>query len=413
MAELRAVAPAWVRTWPATLASWCLTRCGLLALAALPGERGALSDVGYYHTLSLQVWCQGMLPGRDFPWEYPPGALPFAAPPLGCGGFPSYLLAFMTLALLLDLLVLVVLRAGAHGPRAAGVWLLLVPLLGPIAITRFDVSVCLVVALAFLQLRRRPEVAGVLLVAAASIKLWPILLLLVLVRSPVWRRILRGAAAGAVALALLFLSTGALPAFSSAVGFQRDRGLHIESVLAVPYAWLRVAGVGGTTFDHGAWEVAAPGAGAVAQLAGLVQVLLVAALGAAVLRSARTTADREAAFALALTTLLVVTNKVLSPQYLLWVVVMLALAAGTAYALPRRYLVLAGLCAVSTHLLYPALYDGVRHGGVAATLVMTARDATLLLLTAKAVRAALFVPSVTAPTTSHRPALPLLQRGSP
>lgn len=381
-------------------------------LAVVPGERGALSDVGYYHTLSLEVWCDGVLPGRDFPWEYPPGALPFAAPPLGCGGFPTYLLAFITLALLLDLLVLLTLRSFPHGPEAATVWLVLIPLLGPIALTRFDVSVCLLVALAFLQMRRRPAVGGGLLVAAASVKLWPALLLLVVLRSPTRLRVLRGTVIATIALVLVLFASGTLSAFRSAWTFQQDRGLHVESVLALPYAWLRVAGVGGTAFEHGAWQVDAAGAHTIAGLAGPLQGVLVLTLLAAVLRAARGTVKPEAV-ALAATTVLVVTNKVLSPQYLLWVVVLLAVAAGTGSAVTRRVLILAGVCVTSTHLLYPALYGGVLHGGVAAALVMTIRDGSLLLFSAMSVRTALSTRAVHDTVGEARSSPPLFPRGAP
>jgi hypothetical protein len=93
-----------------------------------------------------------------------------------------------------------------------------------------------------------------------------------------------------------------------------------------------------------------------------------------------------------------VTNKTLSPQYLLWlggpIAAMLLLRADASEAELRpvnRTAVQLLVLALLTHLVYPLLYDGLlgRQGHVmivVSTLVTALRNAALLLFTVEACR---------------------------
>jgi hypothetical protein len=359
---------------------WTITRLGLLALAALPGENSALRDVSVYHRLALDVWCHGRVPGRDFPWEYPPGALPFAAPPTGCASIVTFTAVFLLLAFALDLATLFLLRTLPYGDRAACLWLVLIPLLGPIAITRFDLAECALVVAAYAALHRRPALAGALLTAAAAVKLWPIVLVAaVLNRRTLQRRFASGGLTACLALGSLFAVTGTLGAFASAATYQGRRGLQVESVLATPFAWLRVVDIGHVSFSYGSWQVD----GTVADvLAASSPYLTVVAVGGLLLVTHR---NRERGLPLlgaALVSLLLVTDKVLSTQYVLWIITMMAVLAGLDGRLVRWWPWALGLTVALTHLVYPPLYGNLLHGGWLGTGVLTIRNALLLALTA-------------------------------
>jgi hypothetical protein len=370
------------------LGAWLATRLATLVLLVLPLENGVVEGLSVFHGWSEQVWCHGLLLGRDVPWEYPPGALPFAAPPFGCTSPTTFLTAFVLGVLCLDLATVLVLATLPRGRAASWTWVAVVPLLGPLVLTRFDVALCLLLTLAFAAGRSRPRTSGALLAAAASVKLWPVVLLLVIPRGQA-RRVRVGAAVAVVALAVIFATTGTWHAFSSAWSYQQHRGLQAESVPALPFMWLNAAGIGGVEFRYGSWQLTTPGASVVAAASDIVLALAVLAVLAAVLLGRGASSWSESGMLSAgLGLTLTVTNKVLSPQYLLWVIVLLAVATGLGPPLRRSWIVMLSASALLTGVLYPPLYQELLDGAVVPTLVLTVRDLLLVALTVLLVRAA-------------------------
>jgi hypothetical protein len=132
---------------------------------------------------------------------------------------------------------------------------------------------------------------------------------------------------------------------------------------------------GRIAFDAGSWSVFGSAADAVAKLQTLAQVAAVVAAAVLFARSRRTPWDLVAAAATTVTAA-AVAGKVLSPQFLLWPALLVALS--------RNLLAPALLAAAMllTNLLFPDRYDGLiaRHGGEIALLVV--RNALLLGLLA-------------------------------
>jgi hypothetical protein len=362
-------------------------------LLALPSEHNALRYLAGNHDWAVKIWCRGLRPGHDFAWEYPPGAILFAAPPLGCGGSSSYSLRYVLLLLTLDLATLVVLHQLPHGQVAARTWLLLVPLLGPLGITRFDLGTCLLVASAFVVLARCPFTAGALLAAATSVKVWPVALYAAALRHAARRRLLAGALTAGAALGAVFVLSDTWFAFVTTWRYQQHRGLQIESVPATPFVWLHAAGIGRVDYRYGSWQVSAPGAPLVAAASTLI---LAAGLLALVFVARRRTLLSGAdigVLAAALGMTLTLTNKVLSPQYLLWVIVLLAVAAGLGAEIRTSWLMLTGTATALTGLLYPPLYHDLLTGGVLPTALLTVRNLALVALGVGLIRSALAMPA--------------------
>ena len=71
-----------------------LTRTVLIFVLLRPAELGSLADIATYYDWARAAWLDGVIPGRDFAWEYPPGALPFVLLPVVSSGPWSYLIAF-------------------------------------------------------------------------------------------------------------------------------------------------------------------------------------------------------------------------------------------------------------------------------------------------------------------------------
>lgn len=193
-------------------------------------------DAGLYQSYALRLLKQP----PEFPREYPPlSALIFVVPRLLAPGY--YIASFALLAALATALtVLAVDRLGG-----GGWWLLLLLALGAAGVVffRYDIFVTLLTVLAFAAGRRRRWIlAEALLVLGFAFKLYPLLLLPLVVlwqwrgeRRLPWRSILAGAG-------LLLLAVGGAWLLAPAqvvamLRYHRDRPLEFESIGAA-LAWL-------------------------------------------------------------------------------------------------------------------------------------------------------------------------------
>ncbi|WP_274916107.1 glycosyltransferase 87 family protein [Streptomyces sp. WZ-12] len=372
----RSTAVAWA-TWAATRALLLLCVLGVLTL---PGP-DVTTDVSVIYRGWADVLASGTFPLDDVTWQYPPAAaLPILAPRLL--PFLPYATAFFALLLAVDAAALaVLLRAGRRpGHRRAGAWVWIagVALLGPTAYARYDLLVAAVAAAALLAAARRPRTAGALLACGALLKVWPVLLL---VGAPLRGRRARTlwcSAIGWVA-GLLLVAVLAAPGALAFVGFQRDRGTEVESLGALALHLARHAGwPGAVQLHYGSLEFLGPGVP-------LVSAVALALSGAALawLVHWRLRADGptpatlgDAAFTAVL--LFVTTSRVISPQYLLWLVG--TAAAGLTVRASRQGppAVLVLLAAGVTLLEFPAHFADVVASTPWGIALLTARNGLLL-----------------------------------
>ncbi len=332
---------------------WLATR-GLVVV-----DVSHLQDVNNYEVWSHYLTAQHVLPGGES-WQYPPGAAYLMLMPrLGPGTYGE---SFVGLMLLFDLaglglLALLGRRCGSY--KGVWIWLLGVPLLGTFAVLRFDLVPTVIAIAALVVIHRRPQWFGALAGLGAAIKVWPIVLLL-----GEWdrRRLLRASGAALAVLALVFaVSALAFGDPASFLGEQSNRGLQEEAVATLP--WQAKAIVTGDlpprAIRYGAWEIEGGGADTVASLlTWLSLAVLVAAaawwgLRARAIRAGRdhlaeASVSRDFVFVVVL--LLVVTSRVLSPQYMTWLLGLAAVvltAATTRLARPA-WLVLAATIFTTT-----------------------------------------------------------------
>lgn len=307
------------------LAVWAVTRALLLLcvfrVLTVPGP-DVTSDVSFIYQGWYEVLRTGTFPLADVTWQYPPAA---ALAVLGPGALPflGYPAAFFLLCLVADAVVTVLLgcAGGRPGrtPRGVWVWTAGVPLLGPTAYARYDLMVTAVAVAALLAGAGRARTMGALAGFGALMKGWPVLLLAGVPRGRATRRAWPAAAGAAGAVTLVFLVT--MPGALAFLAFQRDRGTEVESLGALVFHGARHFGwPGSVRLNYGSVEFLGPG---VTLVSGLAQALSVAGLGWLVLWrvrariwSAATAADAAFAAVLLFTT----TSRVLSPQYMLWLV---------------------------------------------------------------------------------------------
>ncbi|WP_169836012.1 glycosyltransferase 87 family protein [Corynebacterium aquilae] len=261
--------------------------------------------------------------------------------------------------------------------EAAALWLALIAAMGPLMLSRMDLLPAAAVALCAVLLVSFPATAAVVLAVATAMKLWPGLVAACLLGS--WRRV-GGFVLGFAALVGASVAIHGVERTVSPVLYQQDRGLQIESVFGAPLL-LRAD----THVDFApsmSYEVFGGGVGAmlvVATAAQVAVVLLAAGLG--LLTAMRWSHETALACAMSIVWLVIVTNKVFSPQYVIWVLPLAVVVA--AVSVCRVAHVVAWLCVplvVLTGLVYPLMYDEILLQQPAAVWVLNARNIAVVVL---------------------------------
>jgi hypothetical protein len=331
-------------------------------------EQGALSDVGGYHDYAAFIRA-GHLPYSDqahTPLAYPPAALvPWLLASYMSWSYATSFTILMGIcgAGCIALVAATLEKVGAGTVRIWGALLLfgVSPLaLGSLFGTRYDLWPALL-ALAGLAalVYDRPALSGALLGLGFAAKLWPgALLPLAIVH--LWRR--RGASL-AVTVSFVAVAAACFLPFAilepnglwAGISVQFDRPLQIESLGSAVLLAGQHLGLGHPhTIDAGGGQaLAGTGAGLAADLSTALEVLAVAGIWLAYARRRAQSAEALLMAAAATVAALVAFDKVLSPQYLIWLVPFVALASGWA-GVAAASLLLPALCLTQTW--FPASY---------------------------------------------------------
>lgn len=368
-----------VRT-AALLIGWFATRLLVLlagfSLIPYPESQYLFSDVRLYDWWAGNI-ANGFFPINDPMWQYPPlAAVVFLA---------GYLIApgtvgFVFLALVADLAIMLLLLIRGREPSnnlPAITWLVTALLIGPILLGRFDVFPTLAAVFALLYVSS-PKKFGSALAIGALLKAWPILLLLaspktILTKVLLWFAVTFGTGC-------LLLNIWWDESFSF-LGEQRSRGLQIESVGALPYQlWNAGPATVASAFQFGAIEVVAPGT---KQISLIVTLIGLALLGRLFFWRifGRLNSVQPADMALLALLLAIVSSRVLSPQYLVWVFGVLAVCAFAPQQNFRLIFILISISTVLGQILYPGWYVIFQQGSVLAVTAHTIRILTLIWAT--------------------------------
>ncbi|MEG3626274.1 glycosyltransferase 87 family protein [Streptomyces poriticola] len=307
--------PAWLA------AAWGATRLMLLLFVlkvyVFPGP-DVTSDVSVIYQGWFEVLRTGTFPLDDVTWQYPPAAALAILSP-GMLPFLDYPTAFYVLACVADLTVLaLLLRGGARPGRTlagAWVWVVGVPLLGPTVYARYDVMVTAVAVAALLAAGRHPRLAGALAAFGALLKVWPALVLLGVRRRASWAA---AAVTGAVVAGAFAV---AMPGAFAFLTFQRDRGTEVESLGALVFHVARQFGwEGQVLLNYGSVEFLGPYVDVVSTAALALTGMALGWLLLWRLRATRFEAHTAADAAFTGVLLFTTTSRVISPQYLVWLV---------------------------------------------------------------------------------------------
>jgi hypothetical protein len=375
------------------VAGWALT----LWVAPWSDER--VNDLFVYRIFAEPV-LDGGLPYRDVFFEYPPLAAPVIALPGVVGTHEeTFRLAFA--GWMLVAAGALVLLCGALAERTGGDRrrALFAAALAPVACgallrTHFDlVPVAITLAGLWLVCTERPRSGLALLGVGALVKGFPLVAVPVVLAWLLGRGRRREALEGAAACsAVLLIGVGAAVAVSpdgavDALRYHLERPVQIESVPAAALLGLDGLGLGEavSVSSHRSDGLLHPIDGAVAALGALALVLVVALIAALAARGDGDDARRRLVLAsLAAVTAFAVLGKVLSPQFVIWVLPLGALA----FAWRMHALALAVLAAlVLTQIEFPAHYFDVVAREPFALVLVAVRDLVLLAVLVLSVRA--------------------------
>ncbi|MFF7752440.1 glycosyltransferase 87 family protein [Streptomyces sp. NPDC007971] len=364
---------------------WLATRALMLWLLAHGGERllggGSVArEVWRLYVHWYGVLSHGAFPAHDTTWQYPPGAgLVLLAP--GLLPWLTYFQAFVVLTLAADALVTrALVRAGRRPGRSllgAAVWTGGLPLLLHMPLVRYDVQVTALAVVSLLTLGRSARAGGVYGALGALVKVWPALVLLGTPRGRTTRTAwVWGLGAGAGALALLATS------FDNSLAFLRQqggRGVQIESLGGTALNLGRHAGWHGRVrYRYGAIEMVGPHVAAVATAS---LGLTAAAFGLLLLWRVRARQWNEATpfdAALSAVLLFTVTSRVISPQYMIWLLGLAAVCLTSRCTSQRPVALLVLAASALSSVAFPMYYREVVDGTWTGCLLMLGRNGLLV-----------------------------------
>jgi hypothetical protein len=359
-----------------------------------------ISDIPVYERVYTAL-SDGQVPYRDFDLEYPPlaAALFWVAGVLP-GDYADGFSALMCASLCATVLgVMATARAAGFDRRRealAGAAVALSPLfLGNLVSTRYDLVLAALLSwMLWAAVSGRWRLCWGLLAAATLTKLVPLVLAPVLVllqrRRRSIRPALRGLGASLLAVAVVMAPFVALSPGGTwgLVSYHLDRPLQIESTGGAYLLGLNVLADVPVRVTTSFGSQGLPGGGPDV-IAAISTVLLVSGLAAiawtllVLLRRARPPADARLALAAACASiaLLLATGKVLSPQFLIWLLPVAFLVDGR-YGRAAFGVALAAMAA--TQVYFPSMYWDLVDLGHGPIGLLVLRDALLVVLVALA-----------------------------
>ncbi|WP_405492210.1 glycosyltransferase 87 family protein [Streptomyces sp. NBC_00096] len=401
----------------AMAAFWLVTRALMVSLLVvnLSGTSSVRVEITKTYNNWYDVLITGTMPHNDVMWQYPPAAAAiFLSPDLL--PFFSYFQAFVALTVVCDALIAIGLVRAARRPdgskAGAVLWLTTLPLLLSLPFGRYDLQVTLLAVGSLLCLRFRRKLGGVLAGVGALVKVWPLLTLIGTPRGRTTRdAVLAALAASAALLAVLALF------FRDTLGFlgnQGNRGIQVESLggSALMLGKLIGAWSGKVEVRYGAYEYLGPYVSSVALLSVLLTLVGFAWLLLWRVKSRRWSTATPLDAALCAILVFTITSRVLSPQYLIWLVGLAAVCLTCRHTTQRpvAWLIVAAT-ALST-VIYPLTYGSqILPGTAFGTLLLCVRNG-LLAWAAVLSCVRLWRASVTAPPDPGPAAAPAVPAGT-
>jgi hypothetical protein len=258
------------------------------------------------------------------------------------------------------------------------IWLAAPIFVGPLLVGRFDVFPTLTIVAALLAATNARRF-GIWIAVGFLLKVWPVFGLLGLARGKFKEGFAWFAGVSFAVTAILYFWWSDSLSFLSGQG---KRGLQIESVGALPYMIFGQAdNQQAIAFRYGSWEITGAGTQYVSLGMTLVLVALIAIL-AWWRWQGRLEMIPGADIAMLAVLISLCTSRVLSPQYSIWIIGLVAVAA---FNKQPRFWLIASLLATSVafgQYLYPGNYSEFQLLHTSGVLIQSVRIICLLVATA-------------------------------
>jgi len=339
----------------------------------------------YVYSVARDMLLDGNVPYRDWPFEYPPLALV----PIGLAGGDAIALSLLMLGCALAC------QAAAWalgGPASCWLMVALPPVAGALVRTHFDLLPAALTLIALVLLARGRPTAGLTALGLGTMtKLWPAAVTLIALawlvgagRIAEARRALLAFVAVVAVIGVPFAVAGGFP--SEMVRFHLERPVQIESTPASVLELIGGSYVTGAPVRPDRFKSNGLDGGAAGAVALLFNLALVAATAWLVVLTARRAGSTAALLlgAFAVTLAFVALGKVLSPQYVCWLLPLAAVAWSHG---ARAGAALTAAASLVTQLWFPARYFDVVFQESWAISAVAVRNALLLAALAATARA--------------------------
>jgi uncharacterized membrane protein len=383
---------------------FCLLHCGIFLIVFQSEIYGTNfhNDIATDYEYSSYI-VHGFLPYRDFLVEYPPLALIFMTiPRLFSQNILVYIWAYAVEILIFDILGLLIISRLAKNLRLSlwktlSLYTLSLLAIGPIIATRFDLIPGILALLAvYTFMKGRYKTAWGLLAVGIMTKLFPIIIapffIIYQLRNRQKRQLKEGVLCVLVTCLVVILPglilspSGLWETFE----YHAQRGLQIESIYASILELLNALNVIHLRFifNFGSYNINSPIGDIFSNLSFFIMLLCLIAtyIGYFILTvkkpefeesSLSNTCDTKilAGYTTIAIIVFTLTNKVFSPEYIIWIYPFIALITGNRRTLSCLLFILIGLM---TFFIYPIYYTGILLGDVLVCGILLLRNLSLL-----------------------------------
>jgi len=374
----------------------------LLPLLARFFGFGAGSLELYFARLMLN----GRIPYHDFANEYPPLALlSFLLPGLITQNGIAYSWAFAAELMVFDLLALLMLADLVQMLKISlkntlTIYTLVILAVGPILVSRYDLlPAMLVLAAIWAFVKGKNKLAWAAAALGFAAKLYPIIIIplffIYQMKNRQYGRFMKGGAAFLITLLVLFLPWIIIDAggFWHSFTYHFERPLHSESTYGTALLAGQALGLtqvrGDLTF--GSWNLFSPLADSLAKISfPLMAAVLIIIYGIfawrlhresnndSIIKVSEVSTIKLIKYTTLVVAVFMLTNKVFSAQYMVWLCPLIPLfAGGTQYLIPAMFMV----AAIITQYVYPYNYINFELGKSLPVSLLLLRNFILIMMT--------------------------------